>query len=176
MRQGRPRHPDCQAASVNNSPRPWEDLSCNTFGVVSCQLSVVSCRLSVAGKAAKQAPIWPCWSRLSVLSCRLSARRPSHGDLAMLLKNCRLPVAACPGFSLPNTTRLSVVSCHQPAIKNAAHLMCTVGVQARSDAVHSCARTEMMCIDVHWCALVCRKMECSHYVHHTISEGMKDEG
>jgi hypothetical protein len=73
--------------------------------------------------------------------------------MATLLKNCRLPVAACPGFSLPNTTRLSVVSCHQPAIaKNAAHLMCTVGVQARSDAVHSCARTEMVCIGVHWCA------------------------
>jgi hypothetical protein len=27
--------------------------------------------------------------------------------------------------------------------------------QARSDAVHSCARTEMMCIGVHWCAFVC---------------------
>jgi hypothetical protein len=58
-------------------------------------------------------------------------------------------------------------------------LLCTNGAHKRADALHLvCRETRMVCIgvqqgqiDVHWCALVCKKREMCHCVHHTISKG-----
>jgi hypothetical protein len=117
---------------------------------LGCQLSVASSHQG--GQAgADLAMLEPVvGSQLSVVSKTAKPRRFGH---VAQIKNCWLPVAACPGFSLAEHHQ--IVGCQLSsagACQNAAHLTCTVGVQARCRC-SAFVRTNGN--GVHWCALAC---------------------